>query len=169
MPRKNLVLIGMPGSGKTSIGQALAGLLDLPAVDTDGLVEQAAGRSIPDIFAADGEAAFRTMETAAARKAAAMDGAVIATGGGIVLREENMEALRATGIVFFRDRDLDAILGEDHSGRPLIGDRPERVRTLYNRRLPLYRKYADHTISRADTVEEAARQIAELYLKECQG
>ena len=169
MARKNLVLIGMPGSGKTKISEVLSALLDMPAVDTDALVEEAASRPIPDIFAAEGEDAFRDMETAAAKQAAGMDGVIIATGGGIVLREENMEALRAAGIVFFRDRDPAAILGEDHSGRPLIGSHAERVWTLYRQRLPLYQKYADHVVSHTDTVEEAARQIAELYIKECQG
>ncbi len=167
MPRKNLVLIGMPGSGKTKISEALSALLDMPAVDTDDLVEQAAGRSIPDIFADHGEDAFRDMETAAAKQAAALEGVIIATGGGIVLRPENMEALSATGVVFFRDRDPAAILGEDHSGRPLIGADTERVWTLYRQRLPLYRKYAGHTVSHTDTVEEAAAIIAELYIKEC--
>ena len=80
-----------------------------------------------------------------------------------------MEALGATGGVFFRDRDPAAILGEDHSGRPLIGSHSERIWTLYRQRLPLYQKYADHTISHTDTVEEAAAIIAELYIKECQG
>ncbi len=167
MKKKNLVLIGMPGSGKTKISRALSELLSMPAVDTDDLVEEAAGRTIPDIFASDGEAAFRAMETAAAKKAAALEGAVIATGGGIILRPENMAALKATGIVFFRDREVAAILGEDLSGRPLIGPDSERVWKLYDQRLPLYQKYADHVISHTNTVEEAARQIAELYIKEC--
>lgn len=167
MKKKNLVLIGMPGSGKTKISEALSALLDVPAVDTDDLVEQAAGRSIPDIFAGSGEAAFRDMETAAAKKAAGMDGVIIATGGGIVLRAENMEALSATGVVFFRDREVAAILGEDHSGRPLIGSHSERIWTLYRQRLPLYQRYADHIVSHTDTVEEAAAIIAELYIREC--
>ncbi len=167
MPRKNLVLIGMPGSGKTSVSAVLSELLSMPAADTDVLVEEAAGRSIPDIFATDGEDAFRAMETAAAKQAAALDGAVIATGGGIVLRPENMEALSATGTVFFLDRDPAAIAGEDHSGRPLIGSDRERVWRLYEQRLPLYRKYARHTVPNAGTVEEAAKTIAELYGKEC--
>lgn len=164
---KNLVLIGMPGCGKTKVGMALSERLGMPLVDTDRLVVEAEGRSIPDIFARDGEGAFRDMETAAARRAAAMDGVIVATGGGMVLREENMAALSATGIIFFRDRALEAIAGENHGGRPLIGEDKEKIYQLYAQRITYYKKYAQYTISNTDTVEEAARQIAAIYRKEC--
>lgn len=166
--RRNLVLIGMPGSGKTRVGAALSRLLNMPFVDTDRLIEQEQGRRIPEIFSQDGEQTFRDMETAAARTAAAMEGVVIATGGGMVLREENMAALAATGIIFFRDRDLAAIAGENHAGRPLIGGDRQRICRLYDQRIGLYRKYAQYTISNTDTVEQAARRIAQLYRKECE-
>ena len=167
---KNLVLIGMPGSGKTKIGQYLAQKLSLPAVDTDAMVVEAAGKTIPEIFAQEGEAHFRDLETQAARRAAQLSGTIIATGGGMVLREENMAALAATGIVFFRDRPPEAILGEDHTGRPLVGgDRDAartRIFTLYAQRLPLYKRYAHHYIPPTDTYQEAAEQIAAIYEKE---
>lgn len=95
----------MPGSGKSCVGAALAERLGMPLVETDAMVVEKTGRSIPDIFAQDGEAAFRREETAAARRAAAMEGTVISTGGGIILRPENMEILSATGTVYFLDRD----------------------------------------------------------------
>jgi shikimate kinase len=163
---KNIVLIGMPGCGKTKVGGVLSQLLDMPLVDTDQLVVETAGRSIPELFAQEGEEAFRDRETAAARQAAAMDGVVIATGGGMVLRPENMAALSATGVVFFRDRALEAIAAEDHGGRPLVGSDREKIYQLYTQRIELYRKYAQYTISHTDTVEEAAEQIAALYRKE---
>ena len=103
----NLVLIGMPGSGKSTVGKILSKMLCMPLVDTDALVEQTAGKTIPELFAQEGERAFRDRETAAARQAAKLDNTVIATGGGIILRPENMEALAATGLIFFRDRDLE--------------------------------------------------------------
>ena len=103
--KTNVVLIGMPGSGKSCVGAALAERLGMPLVETDAMVVEKTGRSIPDIFAQDGEAAFRREETAAARRAAAMEGTVISTGGGIILRPENMEILSATGTVYFLDRD----------------------------------------------------------------
>lgn len=164
----NLVLIGMPGSGKSTVGKILSRMLCMPLVDTDALVEQTAGKTIPELFAQEGEAAFRDRETAAVRQAAALDNTVIATGGGIVLRSENMEALAATGLVFFRDRDLEDILGEDHMGRPLVGRDPEKLRIIYTQRIELYRKYAQYIISNTKTAEEAAARIAALYREACQ-
>ena len=163
----NLVLIGMPGSGKSTVGKILSRMLCMPLADTDSMVEQAAGKTIPALFAQEGEAAFRDRETAAVRQAAALDNTVIATGGGIVLRPENMEALAATGLVFFRDRDLEDILGEDHMGRPLVGRDPEKLRILYTQRIELYRKYAQYVISNTKTAEEAAARIAALYREAC--
>ena len=164
----NLVLIGMPGSGKSTVGKILSKMLCMPLVDTDALVEQTAGKTIPELFAQEGEAAFRDRETAAARQAAALDNTVIATGGGIILRPENMEALAATGLIFFRDRDLEDIIGEDHMGRPLVGKDPDKLRILYTQRIDLYRKYAQYTISDTKTAEEAAARIAALYREACQ-
>lgn len=156
----------MPGSGKTKIGALLSRQFGLPLVDTDELVEAGAGRTIPELFAARGEAYFRDLETAAVRRAAALDGAVIATGGGVVLREENMAALAETGVIFFRDRDPAAIAGENHQGRPLIGGDREKVFQIYTQRIELYKKYAQYTIEHTDTVAAAAEQIAAIYRKE---
>ena len=164
----NLVLIGMPGSGKSTVGKILSKMLCMPLVDTDALVEQTAGKTIPELFAQEGERAFRDRETAAARQAAELDNTVIATGGGIILRPENMEALAATGLIFFRDRDLEDIIGEDHMGRPLVGKDPDKLRILYTQRIDLYRKYAQYTISDTKTAEEAAVRIAALYREACQ-
>ena len=164
----NLVLIGMPGSGKSTVGKILSKMLCMPLVDTDALVEQTAGKTIPELFAQEGEAAFRDRETAAARQAAVLDNTVIATGGGIILRPENMEALAATGLIFFRDRNLEDIVGEDHMGRPLVGKDPDKLRILYTQRIDLYRKYAQYTISDTKTAEEAAARIAALYREACQ-
>ncbi len=167
--KKNIVLIGMPGCGKSAVGRELSAMLHMVLVDTDQLVEQADGRAIPDIFAQDGEIAFRDRETAAAKQAAAMRGVIIATGGGMVLRQENMAALSETGIVFFRDRDLADILGEDLSGRPLLRADARRIYDLYDQRIHLYRQYAQHTISNTKTAKEAAARIAALYEEECKG
>ena len=165
--KKNIVLIGMPGCGKSAVGRELSALLHMVLMDTDQMVEQAGGRTIPDIFAQNGEAAFRDMETAAAKQAARMRGVIIATGGGMVLREENMAALAETGVIFFRDRALGDILGENLTDRPLLSGDKRRLFDLYDQRIHLYRKYADHTISNTETAAEAARQIAALYREEC--
>ncbi len=165
--KKNIVLIGMPGCGKSAVGRELAALLHMVLVDTDQMVEQADGRTIADIFAQEGETVFRDKETAAAKRASSMGGVIIATGGGIVLREENMQALQARGVVFFRDRALGDILGEDLSGRPLLRADKQRIYDLYEQRIGLYRKYARHTISNTNTAKEAAARIAAIYKEEC--
>ena len=165
--RKNIVLIGMPGCGKSAVGRELAGMLHMVLLDTDNMVEHEDGRTIPEIFAQDGEQVFRDKETAAAKRAASMAGVIIATGGGMVLRRENMEALAQSGIVFFRNRPLDEILGENLSGRPLLSGDTRRIYDLYEQRLPLYRQYADHIISDTHTVRRAAEQIAAIYEEEC--
>lgn len=164
--KPNLVLIGMPGSGKTKIGRVLSARFGLPLIDTDELVTARAGKSVSTLFAEEGEASFRDRETEAVKEAAALRGAVIATGGGVILRAENMAALRESGLVFFRDRDPKAIVGEDHSGRPLLKGDAERVFRLYEERIALYRQYADHIIPHTDTYEEAAEQIAAIFEKE---
>ncbi len=167
---KNLVLIGMPGSGKTKMSALLAQRFSLPALDTDAMVVQRAGMSIPQLFEAYGEAHFRDLETQAVREAAAREGAVIATGGGVVLRPENMAALARTGLIFFRDRPPEAIAGEDHKGRPLVGADKEEARArifrLYEARIALYKRYAHHYIPPTDTYQEAAELIAAIFEKE---
>ena len=167
---KNLVLIGMPGSGKTKMGKLLSQRFDLPLLDTDAMVVEETGMAISEIFERHGEAHFRDLETKAVRKAAQAGGAVIATGGGVVLRPENMAALARTGVIFFRDRPPEAIVGEDHKDRPLVGsDKDEarkRIFDLYAQRIALYKRYAHHTIAPTDTYQEAADQIAALFEKE---
>lgn len=167
---KNLVLIGMPGSGKTKMSALLAQRFGLSALDTDAMVTKATCLTIPDIFERFGEARFRDLETQAVKQAAQHDGAVIATGGGVILRSENMDALAATGIIFFRDRPPEAIAGEDHKGRPLVGADKDAARArifrLYEERLPLYRRYAHFYIPPTDTYQEAAEQIAAIFEKE---
>lgn len=162
----NIVLIGMPGSGKSTVGRRLARLLDRPFVETDALVEAREGRAIPELFARGGEDAFRAAETRAVRAAAAMDGAVISTGGGAVLRAENMEVLSAGGVVLFLDRAPEEIAGEDHGGRPLLAGGRERVFALYTARIPLYRKYAQYTVKNGKSVEDTAARALGLLRKE---
>ena len=165
--KKNIVLIGMPGCGKSAVGRELAAMLHMVLVDTDQMIEQEAGRTIPELFAQEGEAAFRERESRAALRAASMEGVIIATGGGMVLREENMQALSRTGVVFFRDRALRDIAGEDLSDRPLLSDGAARLQQLYDQRIGLYRRYARYTIANTDTAAAAAAQIAAIYKREC--
>ena len=96
----NIVLVGFMGTGKTSVGQKLAQRLERPMIDTDDIIGEDSGMDIPDIFARYGEAYFRDLESAAVRKAANLENHVISTGGGVVLRESNLEMLKRNGVVF---------------------------------------------------------------------
>lgn len=135
---QNIVLIGMPGCGKSTIGKKLAAEQGKKFVDTDVLVEQKAGKSIPDIFKEEGEAAFRALETEVIETVGKENGQVIATGGGSVLNLENVRNLKQNGTVVFIKRDLDKLAT---GGRPLSmgGDLAE----MYKKRLPLYQAAAD--------------------------
>ena len=135
---QNIVLIGMPGCGKSTIGKKLAAQQGKKFVDTDALVEQKAGKSIPDIFAQDGEAAFRALETEVIEAVGKENGQVIATGGGAVLSLENVRNLRQNGTVVFIKRDIDKLAKE---GRPLSMGRD--LADMYKKRLPFYEAAAD--------------------------
>jgi shikimate dehydrogenase len=154
----NAVLVGMPGCGKTRIGKRLAEKLGRVFIDTDAEIEKKAGRPIPEIFAADGEEAFRRLESEAVREAGKRSGAVIATGGGAVTRPENYRPLKQNGTVFFIERPLSLL---EVSGRPL--SLAGGVEDMYARRLPLYLRFADKTIKNASTVEAAAEKIASYF------
>ena len=160
---KNLVLIGLSGCGKSTIGKRLARKLRMPLLDTDTMIEKNSGRTIPDIFARDGEEGFRTMESACAREAAAYDGAVISTGGGMILREENMDALSKNGIIVFIDRHPSHILRSTTLGdRPLVQNDRDRLFRLYAERIALYRRHADVTIPNHGGPRTLKRRILQI-------
>lgn len=139
-----LILIGPMGSGKTTLGKRLAKELELPFADTDKLVAREHG-SIVDIFSKFGEAHFRTLETSALIKALA-NGGVIATGGGIVLSEENRRLLSGYRTVFL-DTSSEHVLGKlNLSKRPLLKDNPERWDAIYSERKALYEQCATATV-----------------------
>jgi shikimate kinase len=149
----NIVLTGMPGCGKSTVGP----LLERPFYDTDAEVEKAAGRSIAEIFAEEGEARFRKWESEAVSRLSALDGAVIATGGGVVLNPENMRALKRSGFVVFLDRPY-ALISTSNAVRPLLKSAEEWKR-LYEARLPLYQKYADITVANEKSPGDCAGEI----------
>lgn len=150
----NIVLIGMPGSGKSTVATQLAKALGREAMDTDAMIVEAAGRSIPDIFATDGEEAFRTLETEAVKRAGMMSGKVIATGGGVVTRARNLAPLSQNGRIVFLKRDLDKL---PTAGRPLSQATP--VEEIYARRLPLYKAFADVEADNNGSVDETVQAI----------
>ncbi len=144
---KNIILIGMMGCGKTTVGRLLARRLDLELADTDALIEARQGRPISAIFASEGEAGFRALELGLCRELAGQSGLVVACGGGLPTREEAIAALKKNGLVFWLDRDPgETYDGLDVSGRPLAqGGREDFIRR-YGERAPIYRRWADHTV-----------------------
>ena len=155
---KNIVLIGLSGCGKSTLGRHLARRLRMPLFDTDAMIVEAEGRSIADIFAERGEPYFRDLESAACLAASELEGAIIATGGGAVLREQNMEALAKNGMVFFIDRHPSHILSSASlSDRPLVQDDRDRLFRLHAERLALYRRWADVAITSKGSRRRMAR------------
>ena len=160
-----IVLIGMMGSGKSSVGDALARRLGRTLVDVDLLIEAAAGRSVAQIFADEGEASFRTWERAAILEATAVPGAVIACGGGAVLDPDNVAALRAAGMVVWLQVSPEVAalrLGSDE-GRPVLramsGELAERLRTLIARRAEAYTAAADRVVDADGPAEVVADAV----------
>ncbi len=161
----NIVLIGMPGAGKTTIGRKLGKALGRPVLDADDKVVEQTGRTIKDLFQ-EGEDVFRQAETAAVKTLAAMDGIIISCGGGVVKRPENIAFLQATGKIFFLNRDLAAIAGcVDKVTRPLLNSAEDRLTQLYKERMPLYLKYADYTIPVDENFDKTTECIIELVKK----
>lgn len=150
----NLVLIGMPGCGKTTVGKELARLSGKPFVDLDGEIVKRAGKSIPDIFAQEGEGAFRDLETEVLKEACAKGGQIVATGGGAVLREENRAALRRTGRVYRLRRKLEDL---PIQGRPL--SQAGKLEEMERLRDPLYAAAADADIKNDISPEGTAGRI----------
>ncbi len=150
---ENLVLIGMPGSGKTTVGQLLARALDRPFVDTDQLLAEKIG-SVPEFLTKYGEEAFRKEETAVLAEAGKRSGLVLATGGGVVTRRENYPLLHQNGQIIWLRRPLEALSTE---GRPL--SQRDGVNALYEQREPLYRQFADLTVDNTSLPEETLAQI----------
>ena len=167
---KNIVLIGLSGSGKTTLGASLAAALKMPFCDTDALVERAAGKSVARIFDEDGEERFRELEGYAACEAAALCGAVIAAGGGIVLRAENVRALKKSGVLFYLRKTPEEILRvSDVSDRPLLrGDTAAKLEQQFKARDKLYRRAADFTIesTESDEMAETIQMLYEMTAKE---
>ena len=153
---RGVALVGMPGCGKSTIAQAVAQELGRACVDLDAEIEREAGKSIPEIFAQDGEEAFRAAETRAARQFS-RENAVLATGGGCVLRAENAQALRANSLVVWLKRAIDQLPRE---GRPLsVGNLYE----MEQKRAPYYLAASDVQIENQGSVEEVAAAVVAAF------
>ena len=152
---ENIVLVGMPGCGKSTVGKALASKLGKKFLDTDELVEKKYGKRIPQIFEEKGEEYFRDLESEAVFEASIQSGAVIATGGGAVLREENRRYLSQNGKIVFLNRDITKL---STNGRPLSKN-AEALEEMFKIRLPLYRGMCSAEISVKDGIGETVKKI----------
>lgn len=161
---KNYVLVGYMGCGKTTVGKNLARICNMEFLDTDELIEQKQRRKISDIFAAEGEGAFRDMETAVLREMLEQNktGFVISTGGGMPVREENRELLKKLGVVFYLKAKPETVYErvKGDTKRPLLQcENPlSRIRTMQEQREPAYRESA-HYIVEVDEYRQS--EIAE--------
>ena len=153
---RNIILVGMPGCGKSTLAKALGEVLGREVYDADSEIERRAGMTIPEIFSRFGEEEFRRQETEALRALGKLSGAVIATGGGAVLREENYPLLHQNAVIVFVERDIVAL---PTAGRPI--SMKTDLAALYEARLPRYRRFADVTVRNEGSVEAVCRQIME--------
>ena len=153
----NIVLIGMPGSGKSTVGKLVADLTQKAFIDCDEEFEKKFGISPANAIETLGEERFRAMEHEVTKELGKSTGIVIATGGGVVTRQENYAPLHQNGTIFFIERPLEAL---ETKGRPLSKTLGTEV--LYNKRLPMYLSFCDHKINNVDTQIECANKIIEL-------
>ena len=158
---ENIILIGMPGCGKSTVGKALAEGLGRQFVDADLLTAQIAGMPIPEIFEKYGEDAFREYETAALQRIGMQSGLVIATGGGCVTRKRNYPLLHQNGTVIWLKRDISSLPTD---GRPL--SQQQKLTQMYQHRKPLYETFADYEINNDGDLTETVNQIT--AIRECE-
>lgn len=161
----NIVLIGMAGCGKSTIGKRLSELLKKELVDTDEMIVNTENKPIPEIFAEKGEDYFRWCENVAVNIAGKEKSQIIATGGGVITRPENYNSLKQNGIIVFINRDAELLAT---NGRPL--SQRYGTKELYEKRLPLYRQFADIEIDGNGTIEEVSNRIVKeilLYENSC--
>ncbi len=158
--KENIVLVGMPASGKTTVGKILAKKLDKRLVDTDDLITQRIGMSIKDFFDLHGEEAFRDIEGQIIKELADKSSLIISTGGGAILKEENISALKYNGTIYFIDRPINKLMPT--RSRPLASDRAS-IEKRYNERYSIYRGCCDVRIAADGESAEVAEKIMENY------
>ena len=162
MIRHNIVLSGFMGSGKTTVGYALAKLLKMEFVDLDRWIEQKENMTVSEIFAKKGEDYFRALETNAAKILGGEKGKVIACGGGTVLKEENVLALKQNGKIFYLSVDVQTIKNrlKGDTTRPLLAkDKEKSIISLLEKREPIYRAAADFVIDATVNTQNTINQI----------
>lgn len=160
---RNIVLIGMPGAGKTTIGRMLYERLDLKFVDVDDFIVEESGKTIPELFDVS-ESHFRNVESEAVKKLSRDNASIIATGGGVIKNKKNIEELKKKGIIVFIDRPLGNIAGDvEISKRPLLKDGVQKLYDLYDERYELYKKYCDFHVINDQGIDSVVEKIIEKY------
>lgn len=163
---ENIVLIGMPGCGKSTLGFFLSKKLEVDFIDLDVYIETKENKKIHEIFQ-KGEAYFRDLEAKSVEEVSKFNSTVISTGGGVIKREENIKSLRRNGRLIFIDRPLEKTLEDiDTENRPLLKYKKDNLYNLYKERYDLYKKYADYRILNESSLEEALNEILNLLEKE---
>ncbi len=164
--RRNIILVGFMGTGKTVTGRVLAEQTGLELVDMDSIIEERAGKAISEIFETDGEAAFRTMERELVQELAQREGLIISTGGGIVLNPDNIADFEKTGLVVCLKATPETIFKrvEKDTTRPLLaGDKKAQIASILEMRQPLYDAIAHGVDTDGLTAEETATPILRAY------
>jgi shikimate kinase len=163
---KNLVLFGFMGSGKSTVGRLAASELKLSFVDTDAEIERSQKCSVSEIFEKQGEAAFRDVEAQTIEELSKREGMVIATGGGAILRKQNVDHLKQNGIVIFLHADEETIFRRTSSNqnRPLLKGNPrENIRTLMNERASLYAALPYQVETSGRTSHQVLNEVLRIY------
>lgn len=158
---ENIILIGMPGCGKTTVGSLLAQKLNRPFMDADRIIEEKAGISIPEIFATQGEPGFRSLETQVLSEICKISGAVISTGGGCVTRPENYPLLHQNGKIIWLQRNIRNLAVD---GRPL--SQVNTMEDMYMHRRPLYQKFSDCSVDNNTDPMSTVQKILRYFEKE---
>lgn len=161
--KENVVLVGMPGCGKSTVGKVLAEQLSYHFIDTDQEIIKQDGRQIPTIFAEEGEVGFRQLESQVIRRVSACQSAIIATGGGAILNPENVALLKENGRIYFLDRSLELLISTPD--RPLSST-PEALKKRFDERYDTYCSVCDNLIQANGTIEEVTKQIREDFASE---
>ena len=160
---KNIVLIGMPGCGETTLGKILNKELSMEFYDMDNYIERKTDKKISELFE-KGENYFRDIESLACEELSKNKNVIISTGGGVIKRKENIDFLKENGIVIFIDRSVDDIIGDvDISKRPLLKEGKEKVLKLYEERYLLYKNYADEIVVNNKNIEDTKNKIIDIY------
>ena len=169
MNKRNIILVGFMGTGKTVTGRVLAERTGMTLVDMDSLIEERQKKTIPEIFTTAGEAAFRVMERELVKELSKKSGLIISTGGGIVLNPDNIADFEKTGLVVCLTASLETIFQRvaNDTNRPLLaGDKKTQIQALLAKRQPLYGAIAHRIDTDGLTAEETAQPILELYALE---